>query len=154
MRALFRLVWNRVESAGNESTGISLDVVDQPCSEGAELVGEVTIKRAYEKAGKEDGVRILVDRLWPRGVSRAAASLDGWLKEVAPSPALRKWWNHDPERFGEFADRYRTELDGNPALADLLNIVREHNLTTLVYAAKDPQVNHALVLRDYLRAAF
>lgn len=117
------------------------------------IMGVVTIKRAYDEAGEEDGVRILVDRLWPRGVSKAAASLDGWLKDVAPSPTLRKWWNHDPERFGEFADRYRTELDGNPAVADLLSIVREHDLTTLVYAAKDPQINHALVLRDYLRAA-
>ncbi|WP_339349949.1 DUF488 domain-containing protein [Bifidobacterium indicum] len=116
-------------------------------------MGVVTIKRAYDEAGEEDGVRILVDRLWPRGVSKAAASLDGWLKDVAPSPTLRKWWNHDPERFREFTDRYRTELDENPAVVDLLNIVRKHDLTTLVYAAKDPQVNHALVLRDYLRDA-
>ena len=113
-------------------------------------MGEVRIKRVYEDADKEDGVRILVDRLWPRGVSKEAAALDGWLKDVAPSPGLRTWWKHDPKRFREFADRYRSELDGNPAVADLLAIVRGNDRTSLIYAAKDLLVNHALVLRDYL----
>ena len=116
-------------------------------------MGQVDIKRVYEQAADEDGVRILVDRLWPRGVSKERAALSGWLKDVAPGPDLRRWWHHDPDRFEDFARRYRTELDDNPALEDLLSIVREHDRTTLVYAAKDPAVNHALILRDYIRQA-
>ena len=116
-------------------------------------MGQVNIKRVYEQAADEDGVRILVDRLWPRGVSKERAALSGWLKDVAPSPDLRRWWHHDPDRFEDFARRYRTELDDNPALEDLLGIVREHDRTTLVYAAKNPAVNHALILRDYVRQA-
>ena len=116
-------------------------------------MGQVDIKRVYEQAADEDGVRILVDRLWPRGVSKERAALSSWLKDVAPSPDLRRWWHHDPGRFEDFARRYRTELDDNPALEDLLSIVREHDRTTLVYAAKDPAVNHALILRDYVRQA-
>ncbi|WP_390135350.1 DUF488 domain-containing protein [Bifidobacterium apicola] len=116
-------------------------------------MGQVDIKRVYEQAADEDGVRILVDRLWPRGVSKERAALSGWLKDVAPSPDLRRWWHHDPDRFEDFARRYRTELDDNPALEDLLSIVREHDRTTLVYAAKNPAVNHALILRDYIRQA-
>ena len=116
-------------------------------------MGQVDIKRVYEQAADEDGIRILVDRLWPRGVSKERAALSGWLKDVAPSPDLRRWWHHDPDRFEDFARRYRTELDENPALEDLLSIVREHDRTTLVYAAKDPAVNHALILRDYIRQA-
>ena len=116
-------------------------------------MGQVDIKRVYEQAADGDGVRILVDRLWPRGVSKERAALSGWLKDVAPSPDLRRWWHHDPDRFEDFARRYRTELDDNPALEDLLSIVREHDRTTLVYAAKYPAVNHALILRDYIRQA-
>ena len=116
-------------------------------------MGQVDIKRVYEQAADEDGIRILVDRLWPRGVSKEQAALSGWLKDVAPSPDLRRWWHHDPDRFEDFARRYRTELDDNPALGDLLSIVREHDQTTLVYAAKDPAVNHALILRDCIRQA-
>ena len=116
-------------------------------------MGQVDIKRVYEQAADEDGIRVLVDRLWPRGVSKERAALSGWLKDVAPSPDLRRWWHHDPDRFEDFARRYRTELDDNPALEDLLSIVREHDRTTLVYAAKDPAVNHALILRDYIRQA-
>ena len=116
-------------------------------------MGQVDIKRVYEQAADEDGIRVLVDRLWPRGVSKERAALSGWLKDVAPSPDLRRWWHHDPDRFEEFARRYRTELDDNPALEDLLSIVREHDRTTLVYAAKDPAVNHALILRDYIGKA-
>ncbi|MGX5270869.1 DUF488 domain-containing protein [Bifidobacterium polysaccharolyticum] len=116
-------------------------------------MGQVDIKRVYEQAADEDGVRILVDRLWPRGISKERAALSCWLKDVAPSPDLRRWWHHDPDRFEDFARRYRTELDDNRALGDLLSIVREHDRTTLVYAAKDPAVNHALILRDYIRQA-
>ncbi|MGL4940843.1 MAG: DUF488 domain-containing protein [Bifidobacterium asteroides] len=117
------------------------------------MMGQVDIKRVYEQAADEDGIRILVDRLWPRGVSKERAALSGWLKDVAPSPDLRRWWHHDPDRFEDFARRYCIELDDNPALEDLLSIAREHDRTTLVYAAKDPAVNHALILRDYVRQA-
>lgn len=117
------------------------------------MMGQVDIKRVYEQAADEDGVRILVDRLWPRGVSKERAALSGWLKDVAPSPDLRRWWHHDPDRFEDFARRYCIELDDNPALEDLLSIAREHDRTTLVYAAKNPAVNHALILRDYVRQA-
>ena len=116
-------------------------------------MGQVDIKRVYEQAADEDGIRVLVDRLWPRGVSKERAALSGWIKDVAPSSDLRRWWHHDPDRFEEFARRYRTELDDDPALEDLLSIVREHDRTTLVYAAKDPAVNHALILRDYIGKA-
>ena len=112
--------------------------------------GGLRIKRAYEVPAEEDGYRILVDRLWPRGLSRERAELDLWMKEVAPSPALRTWWDHDPARLDEFAAKYRAELDENPAAAELRELRKEHGTTTLVYAARDPKVNHAAVLRDYL----
>jgi uncharacterized protein YeaO (DUF488 family) len=112
-----------------------------------------TIKRIYEPAGEGDGVRVLVDRLWPRGVSKQDAALDRWLKEIAPTPELRAWFGHEPGRFEEFADRYRAELEGNPALDCLLDIVREAESVTLLYAARDPDCNHAAVLRDFTRDA-
>lgn len=112
---------------------------------------EIAIRRVYEAPGADDGYRVLVDRLWPRGMSHERAHLDAWLKQVAPSPALRTWWHHDPDTAVEFAARYRAELDENPAGAELLATVREHPRVTLVYAARDPKVNHALVLRDWLR---
>ncbi|KGJ77517.1 hypothetical protein GY21_07785 [Cryobacterium roopkundense] len=113
----------------------------------------IRIKRAYEPASSHDGSRVLVDRLWPRGVSKERAHLDAWLKEVAPSPALRTWWHHDPERMDDFALRYRAELDGHPltvaAVAELRALAAA-GATTLVYGAKDPHVNHARILAEYL----
>jgi uncharacterized protein YeaO (DUF488 family) len=114
------------------------------------VVGEIQTKRVYDLPGPDDGYRVLVDRLWPRGVSRARASLDEWLKDVAPSPQLRTWWDHDPARLAEFTDRYRAELDHNPAIGTLADLRHDHPRVTLLYAARDPQVNHATVLRDYL----
>jgi len=111
-------------------------------------VRSVTIKRAYEPAVRSDGSRILVDRLWPRGISKRKAALDGWMKEVAPSAALRKWFGHKPERFKDFAKRYRAELKGNPALEDLRALKGK---VTLVYGAKDPKINHAAVLAKVLK---
>ena len=108
----------------------------------------VTIKRAYEPASAKDGTRILVDRLWPRGVSKAKAALDGWDKDVAPSPALRKWFDHRPERFQEFAKRYRAELKHNPAVAQLRAIKGK---VTLIYGARDPAIHHAVVLAKVLK---
>ena len=115
-------------------------------------MGELRIKRAYDDAEASDGYRILVDRLWPRGVSKERAALDEHLKEIAPSPDLRTWWDHDPDRLDEFAKRYRSELDDNPAVDDLRRHVADHEVVTLVYGAKDPDINHARVLRDYLTA--
>lgn len=109
-----------------------------------------SLKRIYEPADGADGTRILVDRLWPRGVDKRTASIDEWLKEVAPSTALRKWFGHDPERWGEFQSRYRAELTSNgSATARLRELVRKGPVT-LVYAARDREHNHALVLADYL----
>jgi uncharacterized protein YeaO (DUF488 family) len=108
----------------------------------------VAIKRVYEPSAQGDGSRILVDRLWPRGVSKHKAALDGWVKEIAPSPALRKWFGHKPERFKEFAKRYRAELKGNPAVKTLR---AQKGKVTLVYGARDPKVNHARVLAKVLK---
>lgn len=110
----------------------------------------VHIKRIYEAPASGDGYRILVDRLWPRGISKEKAALDLWLKDIAPSSELRTWFGHDPERFEEFKARYETELAQNPALDQLQYLIKQHQNVTLLYAAHDPQVNHAIVLRDYL----
>jgi DNA-3-methyladenine glycosylase len=112
----------------------------------------VTIKRVYEQAAGGDGFRVLVDRLWPRGVSKDRAEVALWAKDVAPSPDLRKWWDHDPARMDEFAARYRAELDANAAVADFAAVIGQHPVVTLVYGARDSRVNHAVVLRDYLLA--
>lgn len=114
--------------------------------------GEVRLKRVYEPASADDGVRVLVDRLWPRGLSRESAGVDRWLKDVAPSPELRRWWDHDPGRTREFAHRYTAELDANPAVHELTALLAEAPVVTLLYAAKDETVNHARVLREYLAA--
>jgi uncharacterized protein YeaO (DUF488 family) len=108
----------------------------------------IAIKRAYEPPSPKDGTRILVDRLWPRGISKQKASLDGWNKAVAPSPRLRQWFGHKPERFQQFAKRYRAELRHNPAVADLAAVKGK---VTLVYGARDPAINHAVVLAKFLK---
>lgn len=109
---------------------------------------KVRLKRAYEPPEEKDGTRILVDRLWPRGVSKAKARLDEWMKDIAPSAELREWFGHDPERWGEFRRRYRAELaEQAEKLTDLRRRARETPIT-LVYAAEDGEHNHALVLRD------
>jgi uncharacterized protein YeaO (DUF488 family) len=108
----------------------------------------VAIKRAYDPPSSDDGTRILVDRLWPRGLSKAKAGLDGWNKEAAPSTNLRQWFDHRPERFAEFTKRYRAELKNNPAVAELRTIKGK---LTLIYAARDPAINHAAVLAKILK---
>lgn len=109
----------------------------------------VMLKRAYDPPAKGDGQRILVDRLWPRGVAKAKAKLDLWLKDVAPSTGLRQWFGHDPAKWPEFGKRYRAELKTNPALARLKELSRQGDIT-LVYAAKDRLHNEAVVLRQIL----
>jgi uncharacterized protein YeaO (DUF488 family) len=110
-----------------------------------------TIKRIYEPAAASDGYRVLVDRLWPRGVRKETAALDLWLKDVAPSPALRTWFGHKPERYEEFTARYQDELASNPAVRTLRDLANEHAAVTLLYAAHDPDNNHAKVLLGYLQ---
>jgi len=114
---------------------------------------EIAIKRIYEPAGERDGARILVDRLWPRGVSKEKAQLSAWLKDVAPSPGLRAWFGHREERFEEFAGLYRAELEADPAkraaVEELLRLSKEGNVT-LLYGAKNPAANQAAVLQAYL----
>lgn len=107
------------------------------------------LKRAYDKARREDGTRVLVDRLWPRGVRKEDAKIDWWPKELVPSVELRKWFAHDPEKFAEFAERYRIELEGKGGLKRLKKMA-DDGTVTLVYAAKDETHNHAVVLKDYL----
>jgi uncharacterized protein YeaO (DUF488 family) len=112
---------------------------------------DVRLKRAYEPAASADGYRVLVDRLWPRGVSRDRARLDAWAPEVAPSTTLRKWFGHEPGRFPEFRRRYLEELGNErPRLSELRRRAREGTLT-LVYAARDTEHNEAVVLAEVLR---
>lgn len=109
----------------------------------------VTLKRAYEPPAKSDGYRILVDRLWPRGLAKVKAKIDLWLKEVAPSTELRQWFGHDPEKWIEFKRRYRAELKNNPAWPELQSLARQKDLT-LVYASNDQLHNEAVVLKQLL----
>ncbi len=113
------------------------------------------IKRAYMAPGAGDGLRVLVERLWPRGVRKSELKLDAWMKDVAPSPALRKWFGHDPERFDEFAVRYRRELARSPAREALDELVQRasEGPLTLVYGARDEEHNGAVVLRKVIADA-
>ena len=112
----------------------------------------VRIKRVYEKAASEDGFRLLVDRLWPRGLTKERAAVDLWMKEIAPSDALRKWFHHQPEKWPDFEKRYRKELK---AKKDLLGEIRklesEHKVVTLLYGRNDEKQNQAVVLADLLK---
>ncbi|MGH7195333.1 MAG: DUF488 domain-containing protein [Candidatus Saccharimonadales bacterium] len=110
----------------------------------------VQIKRIYNEPTASDGYRVLVDRLWPRGVSKEKAKLDEWLKEVGPSDGLRKWFNHDPAKFSQFKHKYKRELAQNPALAKLKQAASDHQTLTLIYSAKDELHNQAVVLREFL----
>ncbi|RTL94681.1 MAG: DUF488 domain-containing protein [Hyphomicrobiales bacterium] len=112
---------------------------------------DIAVKRAYEAPDKADGQRVLVDRIWPRGVRKEDAELTLWLKEIAPSDELRKWFGHEPERWAEFQERYRAELDGNDeAVAELRGLLREGRVT-LLYGAHDEAHNNAVALAEYLR---
>lgn len=110
----------------------------------------IHLKRAYEDPTPSDGFRILVDRLWPRGVRKEAARIDLWLKDIAPSSELRKWFGHDPARWDEFRRRYFQELDGKPELVGQLRERLRQGNATLVYAAKDEEHNDAVALQEYL----
>lgn len=113
----------------------------------------IQLKRAYEDASKDDGLRILVERLWPRGVTKEQAAIDLWLKDVAPSTELRKWYSHDPERWPEFQKRYRAALKDLGDLLVLLRFLTQERTVTFVYAASDEQRNSAIVLKAFLEGA-
>ncbi len=108
------------------------------------------LKRAYEPAAPDDGVRILIDRLWPRGVSKADAALDDWMKAIAPSTELRRWFGHDPKRWTEFQRRYRAELRQHRQELDRIRALAKTQTVTLVYSAHDEEHNDAIVLKDVL----
>jgi len=112
----------------------------------------IKIKRVYEKPSKEDGYRILVDRLWPRGLTKEHAAVDLWMKDIAPSTTLRQWFSHDPMKWNEFQKKYKEELRGKKALSEELGrLVREKKSLTLLYAAKDQEHNNAVVLEEILQ---
>jgi uncharacterized protein YeaO (DUF488 family) len=109
----------------------------------------IAVKRVYDPSKPSDGFRVLVDRLWPRGLTKEKAALDLWAKDIAPSTELREEFNHKPEKFAEFRKHYRLELSQNPALATFRKELK-HPKVTLLYGARDPRINHAVVLADYL----
>jgi uncharacterized protein YeaO (DUF488 family) len=115
---------------------------------------EVFLKRAYEEPTNADGFRVLVDRLWPRGKKKAALRLNAWVKEIAPSTELRKWFNHDPNRWLEFCKRYKAELrnpEAKKTIADTVHVAQKYSAITLTYAAKDKEHNEAVVLRTLFK---
>ncbi|MEN6615450.1 MAG: DUF488 domain-containing protein [Syntrophorhabdus sp.] len=109
----------------------------------------IAIKRIYEEPSDDDGYRILVDRLWPRGLSREKARIDLWIKDIAPSDTLRKWFSHDPGKWTEFKKRYFAELDGKPKMIEEINQARNDKIT-LLYGAKDEHHNNAVALKQYI----
>jgi uncharacterized protein YeaO (DUF488 family) len=110
----------------------------------------IRLKRVYEEAGREDGKRYLVERLWPRGVKKEALRMDGWVKDAAPSTKLRKWFGHDPKKWEEFKRRYRKELDANPeGVRQILEAMRKGDVT-LIYSSRDAEHNNAVALEQYL----
>lgn len=114
------------------------------------VADRVRLKRVYEPPASDDGTRVLIDRLWPRGMKKANAAVDQWMKEIAPSTELRKWFGHDPDRWPEFRRRYRSEIRQHPAEFKRLRELAQHGQLTLVYAAHDAEHNDAVVLRSLL----
>jgi uncharacterized protein YeaO (DUF488 family) len=119
------------------------------CKEVAEMI---KLKRAYDPPSRNDGVRILVDRLWPRGLRRESARIDVWSKDIAPSDDLRKWFNHEPEKWGIFRKRYFAELDRQPDAIDMIVKMGRKGTITLVYGSKEERYNNAVALKEYVEA--
>jgi uncharacterized protein YeaO (DUF488 family) len=111
----------------------------------------IKLKRVYEESKRGDGARVLVDRLWPRGVSKEKADLDLWLKDIAPSTELRQWFDHDPKKWGEFKKKYRAELKKNKEAVEILKKLTTKKNVTLLYATKDETHNEAVVIKDFLK---
>ena len=114
----------------------------------------IKIRRVYERAEVTDGTRLLVDRLWPRGIRRNTPNVDIWLKDIGPTDELRKWFAHDPAKWVGFKSRYMAELENNKAIVHLLQVIRSTDPVTLVYASKDEARNNAVVLREFLKRKF
>lgn len=114
------------------------------------MSARIWIRRAYDAPTRNDGHRVLVDRMWPRGVAKAEARIDEWLRELAPSTELRRWFGHDPDRWGEFRSRYRQELAGSAEQIDCLLERARRRRVTLIYGARDEKHNNAVALREYL----
>lgn len=113
---------------------------------------QIAVKRIYAPPADADGCRILVDRLWPRGLSKERASLDHWFKDLAPSNELRRWYGHDPDKWGEFRRRYRAELEGRPSILEpLRRLLTTERKVTLLFSAKNETHNNAVALAEYLR---
>ena len=112
----------------------------------------LALKRVYDKAEPEDGVRFLVERLWPRGIKKTDLRLDGWLKDVAPSNELRRWFAHDPNKWTEFQKRYFAELDRHPEACEPIRSAARHGRVTLIYSSHDAEHNNAVALKEYLSA--
>jgi len=112
----------------------------------------LALKRVYDKPSPEDGVRFLVERLWPRGIRKADLRLDAWLKDVAPSTTLRRWFGHDPKKWSEFQRHYFAELDSHPEECDHIRKAARHGRVTLLYSAHDTEHNNAVALQEYLSA--
>ncbi|MGI9388176.1 MAG: DUF488 domain-containing protein [Methyloligellaceae bacterium] len=110
----------------------------------------IKLKRVYEPPSDDDGVRILVERLWPRGLSKAVAKIDHWTKDAAPTPALRTWFGHRPERWEEFRERYLDELEENQTAVNAVRVLCERQNVTFVFAARDVERNSAILLREFL----
>ena len=110
----------------------------------------IALRRAYDPPGAEDGARVLVDRLWPRGIAKADLALHSWMKDLSPSTELRRWSHHDPEKWPEFRHRYFAELDAMPERVAELRALCRAGKVTLIYAARDAERNNAVALRDYL----
>lgn len=110
----------------------------------------IKVKRVYDPAASEDGYRVLVDKLWPRGVSKEDAALDEWMKEIAPSDALRRWFDHDPEKWKQFCERYGRELDRHQEAIGILREKARDGTVTLLYSARDTEHNNAVALEGYL----
>ena len=110
----------------------------------------IHIKRIYDPVSKTDGYRILVDRLWPRGIKKEDAHIDEWMKEIAPSTELRKWFHHEEGSWEAFRKKYHAELKASPAVEELRSCIKEHKTVTFLYAAKDEEHNHALVLQEFV----
>jgi uncharacterized protein YeaO (DUF488 family) len=116
------------------------------------MVSMLKLKRVYESRSASDGYRVLVDRLWPRGLSKERAHVDLWMKEIGPSDALRKWFGHDPARWTPFRERYWKELEDEQQLvAQLKQVLKEHRIVTLLYGAKDEEHNQAVALQGFLQ---
>jgi len=111
---------------------------------------KVNVKRIYEEHENADGFRILVDRIWPRGIKKEKAQIDSWMKEVAPSTALRKWFAHDPDKWPDFVSKYKKELHGSMAFRELMTLVKKHKTVTLIFSSTDEAHNQAVALKKFV----